>query len=103
MKFLPLNSVFDFLPAKSKKADPTVIYELPVRFVRFKITDDTYEVLATNLPDQEFSAVELKRLYAMRWGIETSFRNLCSVDYVQLFGARRFSHHDQQQEKKTSL
>ena len=76
LKFLPSNSKFDFLPAKSKKADPTVIYELPVRFVRFKITDDTYEVVATNLPNQEFSSDEIKHLYSMRWGIETSFRDL---------------------------
>ncbi|MBQ8496373.1 MAG: transposase, partial [Clostridia bacterium] len=37
---------------------------------------DTYEVLLTNLTENEFSVSELKGLYAMRWGIETSFRDL---------------------------
>ena len=76
LKFVPSTSTFDFLPAKSKKTDPAVIYELPVRLVRFKITNETYEVIATNLPENEFSPAELKQLYAFRWGIETSFRDL---------------------------
>ena len=76
LRFLPSTSNFDFLPSNSKKSDPTVIYELPVRLVRFKITDDTYEVVATNLSVHEFSSDELMLLYAMRWGIETSFRDL---------------------------
>ena len=51
-------------------------YYLSFRVVRFKLTQDTYEVLLTNLPEDEFSVSELKELYAMRWGIETSFRDL---------------------------
>jgi IS4 transposase len=51
-------------------------YYLSFRVVRFKHTQDTYEVLLTNLPEDEFSVSELKELYAMRWGIETSFRDL---------------------------
>lgn len=76
LKFVSSTSTFDFLPAKSKKTDPAVMYELPVRLVRFKITNETYEVIATNLPENEFSPAELKQLYAFRWGIETSFRDL---------------------------
>ena len=51
-------------------------YYLSFRVVRFKLTQDSYEVLLTNLPEGEFSVSELKNLYAMRWGIETSFRAL---------------------------
>ena len=51
-------------------------YYLSFRVVRFKLTEDTYEVLLTNLPEDEFSVSELKDLYAMRWGVETSFRDL---------------------------
>ena len=59
-----------------KKAIPMLPYYLSFRVVRFKLTQDTYEVLLTNLPEDEFSVSELKELYAMRWGIETSFRDL---------------------------
>jgi len=37
-----------------KKSELTVIYELPVRIVRFKISDDSYEVIATNLSEDLF-------------------------------------------------
>ena len=53
-----------------------MFYTLPFRIVRFKIADDTYETVVTNLPSAEFSPEELKQLYNMRWGIETSFREL---------------------------
>ena len=51
-------------------------YELSFRVVCFKITDDTYECLITNLDTDEFSIQELKELYHMRWCEETSFRRL---------------------------
>lgn len=50
--------------------------ELNFRIVRFKITDDTYETIFTSLPRDKFSIEDIKKLYAMRWGIETSFREL---------------------------
>lgn len=43
-----------------KKSEPTVINELPVRIVRFKISDDSYEVIATNLSENLFSSDGLK-------------------------------------------
>jgi len=70
------GKVFDFLPKTSKKSDATVLYNLPFRIVRFPITEDSYEVVVTNLDAKEFPASELKRLYGMRWGIETSCRDL---------------------------
>lgn len=54
------NCTFDFLPSKNKKSESTVIYELPVRIVRFKISDDSYEVIATNLSENLFSSDDLK-------------------------------------------
>lgn len=50
--------------------------ELEFRIVRFKITDDTYETIFTSLPRDKFSIEDIKTLYGMRWGIETSFREL---------------------------
>lgn len=70
------NKTFDYLPLKSKKSDATVLYHLPFRIVRFPISDDSYEVVVTNLDVSEFPPDSLKKLYAMRWGIETSFRDL---------------------------
>lgn len=49
---------------------------LTFRIVRFKITDDTYETIFTSLPKDKFSIADIKYLYGLRWGIETSFREL---------------------------
>lgn len=70
------TQTFDYLPEKSKKSDPAILYRLPFRIVRFPITEDTYEVVVTNLDREIFPPQTLKELYSMRWGIETSFRDL---------------------------
>ena len=41
LRLVPSSSSFDYLPQKSRKSHPTVIYPLPIRLVRFKISDDT--------------------------------------------------------------
>lgn len=69
-KFVPKTMRFDFM----SKEDPW--YEFQCRVVRFKITDDTYECIITNLDRNEFSTDEIKDLYNRIWGIETSFREL---------------------------
>jgi len=51
-------------------------YEFHTRVVRFKITDNTYECIMTNLDKDEFTIEEIKELYHRRWGVETSFREL---------------------------
>ena len=76
LKFIPHNVIFDFLPLTSSANMPMPPYALSFRLVRFKLTEDTYELLITNLTEDEFNVEELKQLYSMRWGIETSFRNL---------------------------
>ena len=38
--------------------------------------NDFYQTIITNLDSVSFPPDELKKLYAMRWGIETSFRDL---------------------------
>lgn len=84
------NCTFDFLPSKNKKSEPTVIYKLPVQIVRFKISDDSYEVIATNLSEDLFFSDDLKMLYSMRWGIETSFRDLKYTVGLRYFHAILF-------------
>ena len=76
LKFLPHKCVFDYLPSSCKKHISVTPYELKFRVVRFKLTEGTHEVLITNLGKDDFSIEELKKLYAMRWGIENSFRDL---------------------------
>ena len=60
-------------------------YEINLRVLRFKISENGYENIITNLPSDEFSPDEIKHLYNLRWGIETSFRELKHV-----IGARNF-------------
>lgn len=75
-KFVPHNVNFDYLPFSCKKNIPVIPYQLNVRLVRIKLDNDKYEMLITNLKPEEFSSSDLKQLYSMRWGIETSFRSL---------------------------
>ena len=75
-KLVPNNRTFDYLPKENRKHLPAEFYKLSFRLVRFKITDSTYETIVTNLDANTFPPAELKKLYAMRWGIETSFREL---------------------------
>lgn len=51
-------------------------YTLKFRVVRFLLENGTYETIATSLPREKFSIADIKELYRMRWGIETSFREL---------------------------
>lgn len=69
-RFINPNAVFDFIDAGSPE------YEIDLRVVRFILKDSEYENIVTNLPQDTFSAYDLKELYWMRWGIETSFRDL---------------------------
>ena len=75
-KYITSSHRFDYLPQKSRKHHPTLFYELHFRVVRFPISDTLCETIITNLDAKQFPLPEIKKLYAMRWGIETSFRCL---------------------------
>ena len=62
---------FDYLGAQSDAE-----YPLSLRIVRFEVAPGSYENIFTNLPADEFPIYEIKRIYRMRWNIETSFRDL---------------------------
>jgi arsenate reductase-like glutaredoxin family protein len=83
---------FDYLPKSNRKYDPTVFYKLPFRIIRFKITENSYETVVTNLDATNFSPEELKKLYNMRWGIETSFRELKYTVGLLHFHAKKVEH-----------
>ena len=64
-------------------------YEMNLRVVRFKITDDTYECLVTNLTRDEFDLNELKKMYHMRWDIETAFKVLKYIIGMTSFHSKK--------------
>lgn len=69
-KLIPTAGTFDYL--KNTKD----LYKINFRVVRFSISDDSYECIITNLPRDKFTPETIKKIYQMRWGIETSFREL---------------------------
>jgi hypothetical protein len=86
-RFLSSSAVFDFLDSHAN-----MFYPMSFRVVRFMISDDSYETVITNLDASSFPPDELKKLYAMRWGIETSFRELkYTIGLVNLHAKKRES------------
>ena len=87
---------FDFLPKKNRKHDPVSVYPISFRIVRFKITEHSYETIVTNLDKLNFPPEELKVLYGMRWGIETSFRELKYTVGLLHFHAKKVEYIHQE-------
>jgi len=81
------NSQFDFLDLHTN-----MFYPMSFRVVRFKITGDSYETVITNLDSSNFPSQELKKLYGMRWGIETSFRELKYAVGLTNFHSKKQEH-----------
>lgn len=67
-KYFSSDKRFDFI-ASSKAPD----YDIQIRFVRFKLDNGEYEVLATSLQSETFTLEQLKEIYQLRWNIETSY------------------------------
>lgn len=88
-KALASNTVFDFLPLSSKGNCEIHTFEMNFRVVRFPISENSYEVVLTNLPVEDFPPDVLKELYAARWGIETSFRYLKKNIGLELVHAKK--------------
>ena len=68
---IPPQMTFDDLEPGS-----TGFSTLSFRIVRIETENNDTELLITNLDPKCFPPAALRRLYAMRWGIETSFRSL---------------------------
>ncbi len=90
-KFMPTIQTFDYLPLKSKDT-----YAIKFRIVRLLIADDSYEMIVTNLDRFEFSMDDLKEIYRLRWGIETSFRELKYAIGLTSFHARKAEYIKQE-------
>ena len=90
-RFLPTNVNFDYLPWGTDG-----FYPISFRIVRFKISDALTETLITNLDRDSFPADELKHLYHLRWGIETSFRQLKYTVGLSLFQSKKVEYITQE-------
>jgi len=86
-KILSKKSPFDYLDLYKRK-----FYDLDFRVVRFAIAEDSYECIITNLSKKEFPADKIKKLYAMRWGIETSFRELKYAIGLSCFHSKKIEY-----------
>jgi hypothetical protein len=86
-KILPNASPFDYLDLHQNK-----FYPITFRVVRFKISDDTYESIITNLNKIDFPPNKIKELYHLRWGIETSFRELKYAIGLTNFHAKKVEY-----------
>lgn len=73
-KLIYKNAAFDYIDPEKQRE-----YPIDLRVLRFQISDNGYENIITNLPPEKFSADEIKYLYSLRWGIETSF---CQLKHV---------------------
>lgn len=75
----------------AQKPDQVIDYRvsdgkvIKMRVVRFPLESGEEEVLVTNLLDDDLSLDEFKKLYFMRWGIETKFNELKNRLEVQNF------------------
>lgn len=62
---------------------------MTIRFIRFKITANTYESIATSLSEDSFSVEELKEIYRRRWGIETGFSEVKYILELQVIHSKQ--------------
>ncbi len=83
-RFVPSTSTFDFLDMKEH-----LFYPISFRVVRFVLPNDTYETIITNLSADQFPPDELRNIYNLRWGIETSFRALKYTVGLTSFHAKK--------------
>ena len=81
--FVPTTSNFDFLD------EIRGFYDLSFRAVRFKISEDVYETVVTNLSEDEFGTDDFKELYHYRWSEETAFNKLKYTIGLVYFHARK--------------
>ncbi|MEL7567542.1 MAG: IS4 family transposase [Dehalobacterium sp.] len=89
-RYLPKEVPFDYLDAEQ------LLFAMNFRVVRFKISENTYETILTNLEEFSFPFVEIKELYNLRWGIETSFRELKYAIGLTSFHSKKVAYITQE-------
>ena len=84
------HTPFDFLD------EQRLFFPMKLRVVRMEIAPGVFECVFTNLDADEFPPQEIKKLYHMRWGEETSFRDLKYTLDLLHFHARKRSYVEQE-------
>jgi len=88
-RILKKDAPFDYLKENE-------FYTISFRIVRFRLSADSYECIITNLDPFRFPPEKVKRLYFMRWGIETSFRELKYTVGLSCFHAKKADSIEQE-------
>ena len=91
-RWIPNSVHFDYLRPKNRKHDPLIFYPLSFRIIRFRLNHSSFETVITNLNADAFPPAQIKLLYARRWGIETSFRQLKYTVGLAHFHAKKADH-----------
>ena len=65
------NGLFDFIDNSNN-----LFHTMTFRVVKVEVGDGSFQCFVTNLDPDEFTLHEIRELYRLRWGIETSFRDL---------------------------
>jgi len=84
---LPSDAPFDFLDKHTNQ-----FYPIAFRVVRFELPDGSFKTVVTNLPENNFTTDEIKHIYSLRWGIETSFRKLKHTVGLNNFHSKKQEH-----------
>lgn len=90
-RMMATNVIFDFISPGEEG-----IFPIKFRLVRILIGEKKYESILTNLSSSEFSVQEIKELYSMRWGIETSFRELKHALSLNKLHSKKVDHIHQE-------
>lgn len=90
-KFVAQSTPLDYIVHGKNK-----FYDITLRIARFKLTDEICECVITNLPKEEYPVEILKEIYARRWGIETSFRELKYAIGLAAFHAKKTEYIQQE-------
>lgn len=87
---LIVDQKFSFFKEKKRCDFP------PLRIIKLQLSNKESEYLITNLPLDTFSKDDIKQIYAMRWGIETSFRELKYNFSIMQFHSKKVDHIKQE-------
>ena len=86
-RFLPNNSTFDFLDLHENR-----FYPMALRVVRFRISDCAFETSSQIWIMTCFRPMRSRTFTPMRWGIETSFRELKHAVGLSAFHSKKMAY-----------
>jgi hypothetical protein len=80
------NAQIDRLPLGDFVVDIVIKRKMfHLRVLKFKLSTGEIETLVTNLPKDVMSSDDLKELYRLRWGVETTYKAIKSLLQIENF------------------